>query len=148
MIRAATRTDIPAIVALGKLMWAESPRWSKLEFNGSKASAFLDDLFSLDDAGFAWLALRGDEVVGVLIAYVDEHWCSSDRIAQEIALFVRPDARGQFHAKALILEMKRWSATQNAKWLFAGTTTEVGAERTALLYESLGFRRCGIGLEV
>lgn len=146
MIRQATHADIPAMVELGRALCAESPRWARLTFNGEKLATLLVSLIDSPD-GFAWVAVASGAVVGALIGIVDEHWASDDRVAQELSLFVREDARGAIYAARLITVLDAWAESRGAKWLQAGASTGVAIDRTALLYERLGFTRCAIGLE-
>lgn len=146
MIRPATHADIPAMVELGRALCAESPRWSRLNFSGEKLAELLGSLIDSED-GFAWVAVANGRITGALIAVVTQHWASEDRIAQELSLFVRQDARGALHAARLITVLDAWAEERGAKWLQVGVSTGVTVERTGQLYERLGFVNCGIGLE-
>jgi GNAT superfamily N-acetyltransferase len=146
MIRPAIHSDVPVMVDLGRALCAESPRWCRLQFNGEKLAALLVNLIDSRD-GFAWVAVASGAVVGALIAILDEHWASNDLVAQELSLFVRQDARGAIYAARLITVLDAWAEQRGAKWLQAGASTGVAIDRTAQLYERLGFERCAIGLE-
>lgn len=147
MIRAATIDDVSRLLELGQMLHAESPRWRRLSFDVAKVEAQLLDLITSPD-GFAWVACdAGGRVIGGLLAQVGEHWSSRDLVAQELSFFVEPSARGALCAARLIAVADAWAEGKGAKWLQVGTSTAIDPERTAQLYERLGFDRFGIGLE-
>lgn len=145
-IRAAALADVPTIVELGRAMLTESPRWSRLTYNGQKVAETLERFIRSPD-GFVWVAVSNDAVVGLLVAFIEEYWAADERVAQELALFVRPDVRGALCAARLIAALDAWANLRGAKLCQCGTSTGVDNERTAQLYERLGFERCAIGLE-
>jgi len=147
MIRTANHEDIGALLDLGEALHQESPRWSRIGFNRAKTAEFLASLI-LAPTGLVLVAERDGEIYGGILAMAVPHWCSDDVVAQEVSLFVRPDARGHMAAKELIRRMCAWAKDMGAVWLQAGSSTGVDPERTAQLYEHMGFKRCVIGLEV
>ena len=147
MVRAGTYGDIDALVALGDLLHRESPRFARLTYSQDRVAAAIRGLLDSPD-GLVLVAERAGAVVGGVLAVVAPHWSSDDRVAQEVSLFVAPTARGGLAATQLICGLVAWAREQGAVYLQVGTSTGVHAERTAQLYEHLGFRRCAIGLEV
>jgi len=144
-IRVATLSDLPRIMDLGEQMHAESPRWSRLSFNRAKAEQYLAGL--INGAGVIFLAEHKGEVIGGIAGQLATHWASDDMLADEVALFIAPTMRGGIMAVRLVAVLRAWAELRGAKWLQAGTSTGVDPERTAQLYERLGFVRCAIGLE-
>ena len=147
MIRPATHEDIPAIVQLGRELFAESPTWSRLELSEARLAEFVGHLMEEPD-GFAWVAERGGVVIGTMLGLVDSHWASEDRIAQELVLMLTAEARGGMAAVRLITALVAWAQVRGAKQLMVGTSTGIADERVAGLYERLGFTRSSIGLEM
>jgi GNAT superfamily N-acetyltransferase len=139
--------DLPRILDLGEQMHAESPRWSRLSFNRIKAGKFLQAIIESAD-GVIFLAERGGVVMGGIVGMVSEHWCSNDRVADELSLFLAPEARGGLLAVKLVKALEAWADLRGAAWLQVGTSTGLDPEGTARLYEAVGFTRCAIGLEV
>jgi GNAT superfamily N-acetyltransferase len=76
-----------------------------------------------------------------------EHWCSTDLVATDLALFVEAEFRGSMLAARLIVAYLRWARDIGAKLITAGVSTGVHVEQTAQLYERLGMRRLGVLLE-
>lgn len=146
-IRVATLDDLTRILELGELLHKESPRWSRLSFNREKARAHMRMLLT-DPRGVVFVAERDGLVIGGIAGFADEHWSSDDIVAQEVSFFMAPEARGSMAATRLICALRAWGEIRKAVWLQAGTSTGLDPERTAGLYERLGFTRCAIGLEV
>jgi GNAT superfamily N-acetyltransferase len=146
MLRAATIDDLPALVELGAVMHAESPRYARLRFDAGRLAQTLTGLLSTPD-GFLWVAEREGEIVGGLAAVVVQHWCSADRVAADLALFMTPDARGTLAPARLVNRYVAWARERGAVHVQFGVSTGVHPEQTAQLLERLGFARCGILLE-
>ncbi|MGX6570430.1 N-acetyltransferase domain-containing protein [Cupriavidus necator] len=147
MIRTATLEDLPEVLALGEMLHAESPRWSRLSFNRTKVLALMQHLVESPD-GLLLVAESKGEVLGGIAALSFSHWSSDDLVAEEISFFLHPKIRGSFAATRLICAMQAWARIRGAKSLIVGASTGISTEDTARLYERLGFRRCAIGLEV
>jgi GNAT superfamily N-acetyltransferase len=145
MLRRATREDIVEMVELGRRMHAESPRLSRLNYSITKVTELIVSLIE-SEHGFAHVAVVKGEIVGAALAVIAEEWYSWDLVANELAVFVLPTQRGALIAAQLIREMDAW-AHSKTKVLQCGTTTGLEPERTAKLYERLGFSRVAIGLE-
>lgn len=146
MIRPATPEDIPALLDIGEAMATESPRFSRMRFSRGKLAANLAALIGADH-GFVVVAERDGALAGVMVAVISPHWFSDDLQASDLALYVRPEARGTLAAARLVRAYTTWARQRGALLLQAGVTTGVHTEETARLYERLGYRRCGIFLE-
>lgn len=146
-IRVATLDDLPRILDLGELLHRESPRWSRLRFSRERAAECMRRCIE-DARGVIFVAERNGEVVGGIAGWAEQHWASEDVVAQEVSFFMTPGARGSMAATRLICALRAWAEMRGAVWLQAGTSTGLDPERTAGLYERLGFSRCAIGLEV
>jgi RimJ/RimL family protein N-acetyltransferase len=146
-IRVAQLDDLPRILELGEQLHHESPRWSRLSFSKDRAETFLRMLLT-DPRGVVFVAELDGVVVGGIAGFAEPHWASDDVVAQEVSFFMAPEARGSMAATRLICALRAWGGIRGAKFLQAGTSTGLDPERTAGLYERLGFTRCAIGLEV
>lgn len=147
MIREATAHDIPALVALGRAMHDESPRWRRLEYDAEKVTNTLRVLVG-EPWGFVWVAEDADGlVVGGMVAAATAHWSSADLVACDLALFVAPAARGGLAPVRLLRAYRAWAHNVGAKLVHVGVTTGVQTDETAALIERCGFRRCGVVLE-
>ncbi|WP_341867352.1 GNAT family N-acetyltransferase [Herbaspirillum rubrisubalbicans] len=132
---------------MGEALHRESPRWSRLTYSRAKAADMLARLIT-QPWGLVLVAEVDGEIIGGIAAIATSHWSSTDVVAEEVSFFMKPEHRGSLAAARLICCMKKWAELKGAVWLHAGTSTGVNPERTAQLYEKLGFTRCAIGLEV
>lgn len=146
MIEPAQFEDVPRLVEIGRAMAQESPRWRRLIYSAEKVGNTITALLGTAD-GLVLVYRKQGQIVGGIMARVSSNWMSDDRIAQEIALFILPEHRASFAACRLISAMTAWAQIKGARWIEAGISTGVDTERTARLYERLGFERFQIGLE-
>lgn len=145
-IRVAKLEDLPRILDLGEALHHESPRWSRLKFSRDKAGAYITSLID-EPNGVVFLAERDGVIVGGIAGMVAPHWCSDDLLGYEVSLFMDGGARGTMAPARLICALEAWCGLRGALWTTAGTSTGLDPERTAGLYETLGWSRCMIGLE-
>lgn len=141
-IRSATILDTPALVELGRLMHAESPRFRRFDFDGEKIAQLAVMLIQSPD-GILLVAEVDGELVGMYAGFVSEHFFGHDRFATDYVAFVAPAHRGGTVFIRLLAEFERQAAARGAKEVFPGVSTEVRADRTATLYERRGYRLSG-----
>lgn len=147
-LRAATLHDLDALHALGQAMHAESPRFSQLTYDAGKVDALLRNAVH-DSRYFTLVAAEEDgEIIGAFVGFMMEHWCSTDQVAQDISIFVRPDRRGGILAARLAKAFIYWAQDRGAKQIVLGISTGVKVEETAKLYKSLGLKQFGYLFEV
>lgn len=146
MIRPGKIEDVDAVIELGRLMHAESPRWNRLAYSEPRVRATLTELINSPD-GLVLVAERDQRLVGGILALMSLDWMSEQRTAQELALFMLPAYRASMTPCRLISAFVAWAKAKGAVWVEAGISTGVHTERTAALYEKLGFERSSIVLE-
>lgn len=139
MVRDATLDDIPAMVALGAIMHAES-RYSFMAYDGEKVAATLRALIG---TGFVRVHVKDGEIDGGMVGYMGEPWFSMERVASELALFVVSGKRGGMAAWYLLSEFSAWAENQGAKEITLAITTGVKVEETGRMYQRLGFEQVG-----
>lgn len=144
-LRDATLDDVPALLALGQRMHAESPRFRQIEFDSDRLQMTLEQLLA-SPGGFIMVGEQ-DGIAGVMVAMATQHWCSRDVVASEMALYVEPEFRGTLLAARLIRRYVTWARDRGARLVTAGISTGVHVEETARLYEAVGMRRFGVLLE-
>lgn len=142
MIRDAVKEDLPQIIELGRVMHAEARRLNKLKYVPARAYLSIASLIGADH-GFVRVIEEDGELVGGMAAAVEPHWFSTDKMAYDIALFVRPDKRGGLAAAQLVKEYKAWADSQGAVITQFGISTGVHIASTGALLERLGFRPSG-----
>lgn len=140
-IRPATADDIPVLIALGAVMHAESPRFSRFEFLPDRLSDNIRMVLGYE-YGFAMVAESGGEVVGGLLAVAMPHFACDVLQACDLAYFVRPDRRGGIAAVRLAEAYRQWAADLGAE-ASIGVNTGVQPERTGRLLAALGAEQTG-----
>ncbi|HMG87496.1 MAG TPA: helix-turn-helix domain-containing GNAT family N-acetyltransferase [Terracidiphilus sp.] len=98
--------------------------------------ASIQKMLKAPDSGM-WMAFLGDEVVGcVVLRKLD----SIPHAAECKRLYVRPAARGNRIADALLDAMEAFARTQHVQWIYLDTYDDL---KTAIaLYEKRGYQRC------
>jgi len=137
---ARTEADIDAMVALGRLLHAES-RYRA---------------YPLDDARMREIGRRGlggnpglivaerdGRAVGMAIVALGEHFFSPALTATVLLLYVEPQARGGMAAVKLLRAVRRWAAKNGAKDLHVNVTTGIKIDRTDRFLRRMGFRQTG-----
>lgn len=146
-LRPAVHTDIEAIIALGRRMHAESPRFSLMTFDADKVFVLLSNAIR-DDRYFLQVAEQDGVLVGGFAGVMAAHWFSTDQVAQDMAVFVDPGKRGSIVAARLVKSFIEWARGRGAKQINLGISTGVMVEQTANLYRALGLKQYGYLFEV
>lgn len=146
MIRPGTLADVPALVELGRLMHAESPRWRVLEYVPEKVAEFFAVLVD-SPRGFVRLVEIDGEIVGGIVAAASEHWFSHTLTAFEIVVYVAPPFRGTLAPLRLLKAYRAWGESLGCYPITAGVTTLIKQDPTIRLYELAGMQQVGPILE-
>jgi GNAT superfamily N-acetyltransferase len=143
MIRLATPADIPAMIALGAGMHAES-RYASRPWNPRKVCGLMDWLIAEDD-GLLLVAESTGEIVGGFLGLIRDDWCTDARVACDLALYVEPAMRGGLTGARLVTRYRAWAQEQGIfdENIEAGITTGVDTSSSSRLYELLGFAPVG-----
>jgi GNAT superfamily N-acetyltransferase len=141
-IRRATPDDWPAIIAMGALAHEESPRFSKMVFSPARCHALFNSVLATP-TGVAFVATRGDAVLGVLVGLASPHYMSDSLVASEIFFYVHAPHRGGRTASALVDAYTDWAESMGAVDIALGVSSAVDVDRTAAFYERKGFARQG-----
>ena len=145
--RPATNDDLDLLLDLAVAMHAESPRYSKLEFSAEKMINLFVQLIEREQS-FILVIERDNILIGLICAMISEHFFSHDLVANDLLVYVLPEHRGGSLAKTMLNMYVAWAKANGAKLIQAGISTGINLDRTAQLYESLGFQQCSIGFEV
>ena len=70
-------------------------------------------------------------------------WFGSDKVANDVLLYVSKDKRGKGLAKKAVSAFVEWSELKGAKALFIGQTTGVNTESFRSLAGNSGFKQAG-----
>ena len=138
-IRPATEADLPYLIMLANVMLAESS-FSSVPF---EPEAFaLTVIRLLDDQQFVMLAEKDGQIVGAMLGIATPFAFSYAMMAQDVALFVHPDARGRLISVRLIRAFEEWARAHNCLQIRPAVSS--GCEAACRLYGLLGYRPVGV----
>lgn len=144
-LRPATRTDLPAMLALGPMIHAES-RFAAFPYDPAKLSKSLEHLIALQDKG-AHLCLlaenREGQLIGGFIGALEEYFFSSVKTANSILIWVAPDYRGSAAALRFISAFRDWAKNRGAVEVCILVAGGVAIGRTDRFLRKLGFHQTG-----
>lgn len=149
LIRHATLDDLARLVELGKAMHGESPRFSPFVFDYEKARIFLESLIT-SPFGRIIVAEKDGIVIALLAGFIVELFFSQDITACDALVYVAPEHRGgsAFVRMVRVFEEEAEKVTGLGRGeIIFGVNTEVHAEKTAGMYERLGYRKAGITMQ-
>lgn len=131
--------DKDAVLSLAQMQVEET--LPHLDFRRDLAEATFDrSVTKGDPTGF--VAIQDGEVIGYLMAVLNEYAFSSGVFVSQEVLYVRPDKRGTRAAVHLIKEFVRWGEIVGAReWTF-GIANGFQPERTARLFEKVAGAEC------
>ena len=152
MIRPATDSDIPAIVALGALMHAEAPALRDVPYAPERVEALAKlcvptgGCFVAEPHEPVERAPRTASLVGMAAGYAANDWWSERTLAGEFVVYATPQWRGKGVAVMLIGALEAWAREQGACEMTLGVSTGIHPERTARFYRRMGYEDCSVGL--
>lgn len=141
MIRHAEKTDLDDLVELGRRMHAES-NYTPLVYSEFVYRRNLELLLG-SERGCVLVAELQGELIGVYVGVVGDAFFSTDRIAQDLLLYVEPEHRGGMTAMRLIKAFENWAWQQGAAQIRPGISVGGDYTTAARLYEAAGFDVCG-----
>jgi len=135
MIRKAAAPDIPVILALGRMMHAES-RYSKFNYDEAKYRQLVTHIVA---NGIALLAEQNGEIIGVFLGIVRPHFFGNDLQASDFIQYIAPEHRGGMAGIRLIKEYIKEARRMGAKDICIANSSGIATERTGDIYRRLGF---------
>lgn len=147
-VRPATIKDIPDLVAFGQLLVEESPTYAARGFDPDKATQHFKNLIAGDLAGVIFVVEIEGAIVGGFAGGISDDWQSNHLMAFDYVLYVLPDCRKTGAGALLIDTFIEWSKAMGATRIQCGTATNINAQGTVKLYESMGFELVGHFLEM
>ena len=145
MIRQMTEQDIPDVIELGRRMHSESTNLQSLRFSPQRTAWIA---LSAIQSGFAMVAEKGGQIVGMMAGCVVMPFFSEDIISCDYALYVLPEFRTGMTAIRLADEYVAWSRCKGVKLVTVGVTAGIDNAAAIAFYEALGFRQSGSQLMI
>lgn len=136
--------DIERMVDLGRVAHEES-QFAELEYAPDKLVKFGAN--GLNEEGrkrtCLMMAENGNDLVGVVVASVSEHWFSRELGASALLFYVHPNHRGGMAAIKLLHGFRKWANNRSVKRININVTTGVDMARSDKLMRRLGFEFTG-----
>lgn len=110
-IRTATAEDVAGLVALSEIWHRDCEIYG--EFDPVRVAQMLNRLLALEERIVIVAEDRG-ELVGMLFGLTIERWFSADRVAQILAVVVRPEHRGGNAADRILSEFQAQALQRGA----------------------------------
>lgn len=143
-IRTATLDDVPALLALGPQIHAES-RHAALPFDANKTGAALRAMIERTEQEQCFLIAIGSDgdIIGFFIGYAAEYFFSRDQVATDVLFYVKPEHRGSSAAVKLIHAFRKWALARQVAEMRICMTTGVAIDRFDRFVRRLGFQYTG-----
>lgn len=141
--RTAVPEDLAEILALGQQMHEESA-YRHFNFSASKFAMMVHTYITSPDTNFIRVAVSpSEDVIGLFMGYIAEHYFGTDLIASDALWYVTPERRGSRAGLALLQDFQKWAADHRAAEVYVGISSGIFAERTGALLKKLGFDLVG-----
>lgn len=139
-IREATSTDIPRLVEMGQRFLQSTPYRELLKDNPAGMSAMATLLVESPDG--VVLVSESSEVTGMIGVLICSHHISAERMANEVFLWVEPQARGTSGLR-LLRAAEAWALDHGAvRMQMVAPDTSVGK-----IYQRFGYAQMEIAYQ-
>jgi GNAT superfamily N-acetyltransferase len=141
-VHRATSDDVEGIVALLRLMHAESV-YAQVPLNPAKLTSFVR--IAISHPEHVCLLYKGSsgEIFGVFIGYINSYFFSDERAARDLVTYVRPERRGSMAAYRLWKGFQEWVISKGVPRIWYGTSSGINPSRSRAFYTKLGFTEVG-----
>ncbi len=137
-IRKMREEDVSTCIELGRLMHDES-FYRDNDYDERKLWAMWDQSVQNPHQFCMRVAEKDEEVFGLFVGYRYEHFFGYDICSSDLLLYIKPEYRGGTAAPRLIKAYEKWARESDVTEIQIGVSTGVREERTARLFERLGF---------
>jgi GNAT superfamily N-acetyltransferase len=129
--------EIGLVAKMAAAMCRESPRYAQRIISETHMEKILSK--AAEAGGFVRVYDNGEEITGIMVGVVAPYLCGTEFYACDLILYVKPESRGTPAALSLVKEFEIWAKDMGAVEVMLGTSTGIDAEKTACLYERLGY---------
>ncbi len=130
-----------AMEELAKKMHAEGA-FRGLDYDVRKVLAIGQQILNNPDY-FGVLCEHDGEIIGLMVCYVTEFYFGTDKIAQDMVLYIDKTRRGGVGGLRMIERYVEWAVEKDVKEIQLGQTVGINAEAVAKLYAHAGFKLIG-----
>lgn len=140
--RLHTAADLPQVYALAERAYLEA-RYNRHPLRKEKFARLAELAENQPDSVVLLVAENGGKLVGFMCGIVTEHYFADMVYATNLALYVTPEARGSHACLNLLRLFEQEARARGASEIMLGVTSGVQQERTARLYNALGYETVG-----
>jgi GNAT superfamily N-acetyltransferase len=142
VVRRATYSDLEEIVAMGRAMHEESPRYRGMRFDGDKVRRLAIHIMMQPEFGVVFIVEAGAQLAGLAAVVAAERWFGPDRYLTDLAVYLKPEHRGNGAFLRLVQAVEEWASEHGIEQIDLGVSTDVQPERTVRAYERMGYTLC------
>ena len=142
-VRLATQRDIPALIAIGQQIHAES-RFQRMGYDADKLAHSAEQIIGSGQATHCCFVSEFDgQLTGLFVGCIEEYFFSRARVAHSILMYVAPERRGGPTALRFLMAFRNWATNRNAAELTINVASGVSIARTDRFLKRVGLRLTG-----
>lgn len=147
-IRPAVEQDFDQLVAMGREMHAESPRFRTMGFSEAKVRRLLAMLQGTSPGlrGCMFVAERDGALIGMALAFLDQHLFHDEWFVTDLVVFIKPEHRPNRAFPRLVEAIEAWAREHGAESVILGVSTGVHVDQTLAMYGRMGYADAGCTL--
>jgi len=127
---------------LGEKMHKESA-YSDMPFDLEMAAQNIYQMLIQSEHGFGLIAYKDTNPVGMIGGALATHYFGPALYAYDFAWYVTPKQRGSSIAIRMLKKFEKWAKDRGALEMHLGVTTGVSPEKTAKMFERMGYKFVG-----
>ncbi len=139
---AESEADIEKLIVLGPRLLEES-RYRGLPYSAEKLRQAGRRALANKGQYGVLIAMKGDDLVGFLVATASEYFFSDELAATAIFFYVTPEHRGGLAAVKLLHGFRNWARNRKVREIHINVTSGVHIAKTDKLMKRLGFQFTG-----
>lgn len=134
--------NIKDVVYLAEKMHGESA-YADMPFSVEVVAQRIYDQVILSEDGFGVIAYKDTNPVGMIGGALATQFFGPSIFAYDFGWYVTPKQRGSSIAIRLLKKFEKWAKKRGAEELHLGVTTGVNPEKTAKMFERMGYTYVG-----
>lgn len=131
------------LIACARMMHDESVVHCEMDFSEEKVLKQARAVATNPDSYLRLAVLQG-EVIGLFFGVALTVYFGSDRIAKDLAIYVKKKDRLSRAAFLLVRDFEPWARSVGASWAILSQTTGLNIETTTRFYKVLGYQVTGV----
>ncbi len=146
-IRFATLADVPVFVEMGRKFHAMT-RFSAYDYNPERVARNLRAVIEIGQNGkgthcFLVAEDSQGDAIGGLIACIEQHFFSDQKVASVVHYDVLPDRRMSGAGVRLLVAFRNWAENRGVFELSVGVNSGIQIDKMDRFLRRLGFRQTG-----